>query len=81
MDVIKITPEELREVAQLIKKECRGWVEGHAHAVDSDDREWCRKKFEKHHAHRMKLVKLADKLEADNLEALAFCAPAKGVQA
>ena len=79
MDVIKITPEDLREVAQLIKRECRDWQEAGLHAVDGDDRDHAKQNYTKFRAHRMRLVALADKLEADKREALEFI-PAKGVQ-
>jgi hypothetical protein len=65
MDVIKITPTELRAVANELLR-----VESQENA-----KSWGRP------AMARKFNRLADKLEADNLDALAFCAPAKGVQA
>jgi len=81
MDVIKITPEELRDMAQTFRDEEDRHKEEHSRAVCVEDRQWAAEKHARARIYRKKLVKLAAKLEADNLDALAFCAPAQGVQA
>lgn len=80
MDVIKITPEEFRDMAQGFKRAADLHHRCFMAAVDSDDREASKEAARKAESHRLKLVKLADKLEADKREALEFI-PAKGVQA
>ncbi|WP_062818014.1 hypothetical protein [Alcanivorax sp. NBRC 102024] len=73
MDVIKITPEELTDMAYALHEyfgeydlpRLKGGFYSSAECGEMEQ----------------KLLKLAAKLEADNLDALAFCAPAQGVQA
>lgn len=81
MDVIKITISELRDMARHFRLSAENSRAAMAMALDSDDRETFRDGAHKDERYQAKLAKLADKLERDNMDALAFCAPAQGVQA
>ena len=80
MDVIKITPEELRDMAQGFKRAAEAQERCLMASVDYDDRQAFSQARKMANSHRAKLTALADKLQADGREALEFI-PAKGVTA
>lgn len=78
MDVIRITPEELRITAKTLRDEAR-FVLQHDHSTLSPSKA-IDGMVKTYRAAAGKFSALADKLEADKREALEFI-PAKGVQA
>ncbi|WP_290516887.1 hypothetical protein [Alcanivorax sp.] len=78
MDVIKITPEELRITADELRTTARLLLE--PFPLDAYPGEGALLRAEAYRAAADKFSALADKLEADKREALEFI-PAKGVQA
>lgn len=80
MDVIKITPEELRDMAEALEALRVDSIRSMHDVGIFEDRELIRRGAERLGGYRSKLARLAYKLEADKREALEFI-PAKGVQA
>lgn len=81
MDVIKITPEELRDMAQGFERAAKAHQGCVSAAIDAGDREAFRAAAFKAEGYRLKLALLADRMERNGHEGLAFIGGAiKGVQ-
>jgi len=79
MDVIRITPEELREMARGFRRAAKSQYQCASMAHDSEDREAFARAGDRAGQHRLKLDALADYLVGSRIDVLEFV-PRKGVQ-